>query len=129
MLDPLVPNIICIETQKQFITLNNIGVLRKIVLTDLRARIFLHKKLLCVHVACMFVTVCAICWALTSFSVTIFVTAWLIVVFWVFVTKTLACFCLRHRFHLFFIYLSLFCTPLPQKGSLKSIFALASYLS
>ena len=54
MLDLLVANIICIQTEKQLATLNDIRVLLKIVLTDLRARIFLHAKTslraCCVHV-------------------------------------------------------------------------------
>ena len=39
----------------------------------------------------------------SSLSVTIFVTVWSIVVFDVYVTKTCAQFCLRHKFHIFFI--------------------------
>ena len=37
MPDFIVPNIICFQTQKQLTTLNNIGVLVKDVLIDLRA--------------------------------------------------------------------------------------------
>ena len=44
MLDLLVPNIICIQTQKQLATLNNIRVQLKIVLTDLRAHIFVYTR-------------------------------------------------------------------------------------
>ena len=38
------PNIICFQTQKQLATLNNIQVLLKGVLIDLRARNFRHPK-------------------------------------------------------------------------------------
>ena len=44
MSDPFVPNIICFQTKKQLTTLNNIRVLRKGVLIDLRARNFVHAK-------------------------------------------------------------------------------------
>ena len=44
MLDLVLSNIICFQTQKQLTTLNNIRVLRKGVLTDLRARNFVHAK-------------------------------------------------------------------------------------
>ena len=44
MSDLAVPNIICIQTQKQLATLNNIRVLLKSVLTDLRAHIFVRAK-------------------------------------------------------------------------------------
>ena len=44
MSDLAVPNIICIQTQKQLATLNNFRVLLKNVLTDLRARNFVHVK-------------------------------------------------------------------------------------
>ena len=39
-----VPNIICFQTQKQLAKLNNIRVLRKSVLIDLRARNIVHAK-------------------------------------------------------------------------------------
>ena len=39
-----VPNIICFPTQKQLAKLNNIRVLLKRVLIDLRARNFVHAK-------------------------------------------------------------------------------------
>ena len=43
---PVVPNIIyCFETQIQFATLNNIQVLLKNVLIDLRARNFVYDKI------------------------------------------------------------------------------------
>ena len=44
MLDFVVPNIICFQTQKQLASFNNIRVLPKSVLTDLRARKFLRTK-------------------------------------------------------------------------------------
>ena len=40
----IVPNIICFQTQKQLTSLNNIRVLLKSVLTDLRARNFVRVK-------------------------------------------------------------------------------------
>ena len=40
----IVPNIICFQTQKQLTSLNNIRVLLKSVLTDLRARNFVRAK-------------------------------------------------------------------------------------
>ena len=40
----LVSNIICFQTQKQLATLNNIQVLLKSILIDLRARNFVHAK-------------------------------------------------------------------------------------
>ena len=40
----IVPNIICFQTQKQLASLNNIRVLLKSVLTDLRARNFVRAK-------------------------------------------------------------------------------------
>ena len=43
MSDPVVPNI-CIQTQKQLANLNNFRALLKNVLTDLRARNFVHAK-------------------------------------------------------------------------------------
>ena len=53
MSDLAVPSIICIR-QKQLATLNNTGALLKSVLTDLRARNFVHTKtslcVRCVHV-------------------------------------------------------------------------------
>ena len=39
-----VPNIICFQTQKQLSKLNNIRVLLKSVLNDLRARNFVHAR-------------------------------------------------------------------------------------
>ena len=45
MSDLIVPNIICFQTQKQLATLNNVGVLVKSVLIDLRARNFVHAKI------------------------------------------------------------------------------------
>ena len=39
-----VPNIICFQTQKQLAKLNNIRVLLKSVLINLRARNFVHAK-------------------------------------------------------------------------------------
>ena len=62
-----VPNIICFQTQKQLAKLNNIRVLLKSVLIDLRARnivhekTYLHARCVCVHVAFTLVTVRAIC--------------------------------------------------------------------
>ena len=50
MSDLVVPNIICFRTQRQLATLNNIVVLLKSVLTDLRACSFMHPKPLCVTV-------------------------------------------------------------------------------
>ena len=44
MSDLIVPNIICFQTQKQLPTLSSIGILLKGVLTDLRARNFVHAK-------------------------------------------------------------------------------------
>ena len=44
MLHLIVPNIICFQTQKQLASLNNIRVLLKSVLTDLRARNFVRAK-------------------------------------------------------------------------------------
>ena len=44
MSDLVVPNIICFQTQKQLAALNNIRVLLKSVLIDLRARNFVHAK-------------------------------------------------------------------------------------
>ena len=44
MTDLIVPNIICFQTQKQPATLNNIQVLYRSVLTDLRACHFVHMK-------------------------------------------------------------------------------------
>ena len=44
MPDFIVPNIICFQTQKQLTTLNNIGVLVKDVLIDLRAHNSMHVK-------------------------------------------------------------------------------------
>ena len=53
MSDPIVSNIICFQTKKWLTTLNNVGVLVKSVLIDLRACNFLHAKTslraLCVH--------------------------------------------------------------------------------
>ena len=53
MSDLIVPNIICFQTQKKLTTLNNVGVLVKSVLVDLRARNFVHAKVsllvLCMH--------------------------------------------------------------------------------
>ena len=53
MSDLLVLNIICIHTQKQLATFNNFRVLLKSVLTDLRARNFVHAKtsysIPCIH--------------------------------------------------------------------------------
>ena len=53
MSDFIVPNIICFQTQKQFNTLNNIGILLKGVLIDLCACNFVHVKTYlrarCVH--------------------------------------------------------------------------------
>ena len=51
------PDIICFQTQKQLATLNNIQVLLKSDLIDLRARNFVPEKPLYVHVARMLVTV------------------------------------------------------------------------
>ena len=72
MSDPFVPNIICFQTQNQLPTLNNIRVLRKDVLIDLRALNLIHAKPLSVHVACTLVTVQAICQALISIFKTAF---------------------------------------------------------
>ena len=44
MSDPVVLSIICTQTQKQLATLNDIRALIKSVLTDLRARDFVHAK-------------------------------------------------------------------------------------
>ena len=44
MSDLVVLSIICTQTQKQIATLNNIRALIKSVLTDLRARDFVHAK-------------------------------------------------------------------------------------
>ena len=44
MSDPIVPNIICFQTQKQLATLNNVRVLLKGGLIDLHARNFAHAK-------------------------------------------------------------------------------------
>ena len=44
MSDLVLSNIICFQTQKQLITLNNIRVLLKSVLIDLRARKFVHVR-------------------------------------------------------------------------------------
>ena len=44
MSDLVLSNIICFQTQKQLTTLNNIRVLLKSVLIDLRARNFVHVK-------------------------------------------------------------------------------------
>ena len=50
MSDLAVPNIICIQTQKQLATLNNFFILLKSVLIDLHARNFMHAKtFLCAH--------------------------------------------------------------------------------
>ena len=53
MSDLAVPNIICIQTQKQLATLNNFFILLKSVLIDLHARNFMHAKTFlrahCVH--------------------------------------------------------------------------------
>ena len=50
MPDLIVPNIICFQTQKKLTTVNNIEVLVKSVLTDLRAHNFVHVKIsLCAH--------------------------------------------------------------------------------
>ena len=53
MPDLIVPNIIYFQTQKKLTTLNNVGVLVKSVLVDLRARNFVHAKVsllvLCMH--------------------------------------------------------------------------------
>ena len=53
MPDHIVPNIICFQILKKLITLNNVGVLVKSVLIDLRARNFVHAKIslraCCVH--------------------------------------------------------------------------------
>ena len=53
MPDLIVPNIICVQTQKKLTTLNNVGVLVKSVLIDLRASNFVHAKIYipvcCVH--------------------------------------------------------------------------------
>ena len=45
MSDFVVPNIIDFQTQKQLVTLNNIQVLIKCVLIDLRARNSVHAKI------------------------------------------------------------------------------------
>ena len=45
MSDLNVPNIICFQTQKYVNSLNNTGVLRKCVFTDLRAHNFVHAKI------------------------------------------------------------------------------------
>ena len=45
MPDLIVPNIICFQTQKELTTLNNVGVLVKSALTDLRAHNFVHAKI------------------------------------------------------------------------------------
>ena len=44
MSDLVLSNIICFQTQKQLTTLNNIRVLLKSVLIDLRAGNFVHAK-------------------------------------------------------------------------------------
>ena len=44
MSDLVVPSVICIQTQKQLTNLSNIRTLTKSVLTDLRARNFVHDK-------------------------------------------------------------------------------------
>ena len=44
MSDLVVLSIICIQTQKQLATLNNIQALIKSVLTDLHARNFVHAR-------------------------------------------------------------------------------------
>ena len=44
MLDLIVPNIICLQTQKQLASLNNIRVLLKSVLTDLHVRNFVRAS-------------------------------------------------------------------------------------
>ena len=53
MSDLVLSNIICFQTQKQLTTLNNIRVLLKSVLIDLRAHNFVHARTslcaLCVH--------------------------------------------------------------------------------
>ena len=53
MPDHIVPSIIYFEILKKLITLNNVGVLVKSVLIDLRARNFVHAKISlrtrCVH--------------------------------------------------------------------------------
>ena len=53
MSDLAVPNIICIQTQKQLATLNNFFILLKSVLIDLHAHNFMHAKTFlhahCVH--------------------------------------------------------------------------------
>ena len=55
------PNIVCFQTQKQITILNNIGILLKSVLIDLRARTFVHAK---TSAWTIVVTVHAICRAL-----------------------------------------------------------------
>ena len=52
MSDLAVPNIICIQTQKQLATLNNFWVLLKSVLIDLGAHNFVHMKT-SLHACCM----------------------------------------------------------------------------
>ena len=52
MSDLVVPNIICFQTQKQLAALNNIRVLLKKVLIDLRARNFVHAKT-SLHASCV----------------------------------------------------------------------------
>ena len=44
MSDLIVPNTICLQPQKQLVNLNNISVLLKGVVVDLRARNFVHAK-------------------------------------------------------------------------------------
>ena len=64
MSDLVVPNIFCLQTQKQPPTLNNIRVLLKGHLIDYVHVISCTQKPLCVHVACTLFTVRAICRAL-----------------------------------------------------------------
>ena len=58
MSDLVVANIICFQSQKQLATLNNIRVLLKSVLIDLRARNFVHTKT-SLHVRCVDARHCA----------------------------------------------------------------------
>ena len=63
MSDVLVPNIICFQIQKQLATLNNIRVLLKGGLIDLRACNFMHAK---TSLHTTLVTVKATCRALVA---------------------------------------------------------------
>ena len=58
MSDPIVPNIICFQTQKQLATLNNVRVLLKGGLIDLHARNFAHAKT-SLRARCMHSSPCA----------------------------------------------------------------------